>query len=608
MPYVDDLIAQGEQSLEIFNTPPKDAIQIVSKEIAESQFPGVKLYDSENIKYFPFKLCHSYPAVNARGRTFMPKVLQNSFASLNDQLVDMNHMLKDNEFPSDRIVGCVKATAFTPPADIKTELASLDSIQPVPVRGLGVLFLRAQGVREIVEQHESGKVTYGISMECGHKWKDAILSYRGEFIPLMDAELAMRDCIQKDQIKPFKGHNFAACLGGIEGKVDFWGCAITASPADENADILNFFSAQSKEAASKSVFYMPMRAYGTKELEIAHLTVDKKLSQEVASINVIGETEPDELDGHVHLILSDLTILPSNGHVHCLRSYSLSRGTNPTLTGITDTHYTYPPRNDAGGYSPDPIVHMHLVNLPLKGKLKGQEVEEINTVNIEVANMSKTLQELSASMKTLLDSKTKADNDAAKSVIDKEIAATLGELVNTINQGNTEKERESHIEQLIKDGKIVRKEVADSLVTQAVTAAVEEEKKKHEAEVKAAQIRQARIEKCITAGIDLDTEFVDIKGDDGKPLTLRHKLENHGIDESGDRNFNMDFALWQELFKEEETPAATTEAVATAATGEAANKNKRKILSTVAGGKGKEVAAKPTNGRMVGKSRFAKLS
>jgi hypothetical protein len=614
MPYIDDMISSTEKHGELFSEP-IGKLNHLSTEVASKMFSDVKLHDSENIFYFPFKLCHSFPQVNKRGRTFSPNVLANSFASLTDQLIDYEHCLESNGLGADRIIGHVKAAQFTLPKKYKSdEIASIAS--PLAVTGLAAMFLRATGVKEALEDHINGNASWDMSMECGHSWKDAVFSYQDEFIPVKDAEIAMRNCITPDAVKPYKGKKLSVFLGGMDGEVDFWGVGFTRTPADNLAtsDILYFIGGQNKEVSSsksKKSFFMPLRRFSNIDLEVASSSVDKKIT-ELASISIIGETDPDASDGHTHYILSDLSILPADSsvfgsHMHYSRGFHVSRGSNPSVTGVTDSCNSPSVYNENGecinrGTNK---VHVHTVNIKLKGKYKSDttldDVEDEEELTIsEVSSMKKKLNELLNELNSTVSSLTAAKTDEARNAITLEIASKQKEIAEINSKESSEAEKKSFLDEQLNSGKIISKEKADDMVAQAVKEAEE----KHKKELEAEKIRQARLEKCREYNIDLDTKYDGIMADDGTEMTFKKKLDLLGVDELGTKQFNMDLMAWKELFKETpvaanpEIPATPVQQAATqqnAVHSEAANtgiKKPKKVLALAsAGGSASETAS-----------------
>lgn len=556
MPYVDDLMASGLKARETFSATVEEALKQITYEEASLMFPDVKLNQSQHLSYFPFRFCHSLPSVNGRGRAFTPATLQNSFASMNDQLIDWEHYLESNGTgKNDRIIGHVKATRFEGPAKKKAagETASSGKLsnkeiagiteKPFPAIGLGALFLRAKGVDQAIDNHVNGTQKWKTSMECGHLWKDAWLLYRDELIPLSDAELGMKDCIKADHVLPYRSHELAVCLGGLDGKVDFWGLGFTTNPADSNADIFSFVAGHNQELASKKIFYMPFYGFHGTQLEVASKPVDKMV-EELASIGILGETDACDDDGHSHYVLSNLSVIPSGGHAHTLGGYSdgqvsISRGSNPTLTGVTDLHTAYHP-HDGSVSSGKSHSHRHMINIPLKGKYK-EDVTGSDVASLE-STLSKELEMKLTDVLAKLDLMVKTADPAKATdpTFIAEMANLRKEVAISVQEELSEEGKKTYLESQVKAGKILSKEAADQLVADAVKEAND----KAAAELKAQQTRHARLESLTKAGINLDAEFEGIKNAEGKQMTLRNRVEMIPTDEAGDALFGMDMPLW----------------------------------------------------------------
>lgn len=643
-------------------------------------FPGVQLNASKHLYYFPFKLCNSFPQRNMRGRMFLPQVLSNSFASLTDQLIDVDHMLDDNGTLSsgtERIVGFVKATNFLLPENYNfvpgaKVSAELNNIKPIPVYALGTLFSRARGVRQAVEKHLKGEESWKVSMECGHKWHDAYFYHRGEFIPISDAEIGMKDCVQPDSVKQFKGEELSVCLGGLNGRVDFWGCAVTRTPADPDAHILNFFAGTSPELASKKIFHLPFYSLNDSEFkEVANKSKDEteavdKAIKEISNVQVLGQTESTS-DGHSHFVLSNGIIVPENGHTHFVSQFLISRGTNPTYTGVTDTHHSRVKATGECACCGSSCVadcqcvefqHLHLINIPLKGKFKPDgsvETEQIDSLlssgNSEsedeaMAKASATVNELLAKIDGAVERLVKATTDTDKKGIEAEIASTRKEIAAITSQQETEESRQQWLNSLVEKGEYVSKEKADAAVVAATTTAKEDEKKKYDQQLKDQQIRNDRLQKLTALNFDLEQQFQGVTDKDGKPVTIKSRIDMIPTDDAGETQFKIEYQLLESLAKQSEQQAAAEQTAqaagqntGTSAAGagtpapqqgaagtDAANAvktgaqqpPKRKVLAVASAGTGAgsgttaEAANSGANGggngKQLGKHRFSKLS
>lgn len=554
-------------------------IELFDFEMAKNAFPEAKLCNSEHVAYFPFKLCHSIPRVNSRGRTFMPQVLQKSFHSLMDQCLDFEHELVDNNTTSrDRIIGHVKAVKFDGPVIEVSSAATLPK-EPMPVTGLGCLYKRATGVNDIISETQKNPQKWRVSMECYHNWEQAYLWYnRDTLININEAPADMLDCISIDFVKKYKGKELAVCIGGMDKEIAFLGAALTTNPADSDAHILGFVAGINRELSSRKNFFMPFRVFNgmAKEVASGSFTARDKIVEqtikELANIVAVGQTDAGGMDKHVHDVLSDGTIMPMNGHVHVIKTMHIMGGTGPMFSGVTDNVYEYAvgavsnTQNDRQG-----VVHNHTWNISLKKKAKGTNGTAASTPDMSsVGNYSQA--DLASAIVTIGENEMKlqelmavlAKEMASAGAAEKpdEVKASLGrinELANKLDKMNAEEEfksrLESEIEARLKAGTMITKEKADETI-KAMQAVADE---KLEVEKKRLEVIAARRNKCLTAGVNLDFEFDGVTNAEGKPVKVIDRLESFGCDDSGNREFDYNFALWKKIAEqgvEEERRAA----------------------------------------------------
>lgn len=566
MPYTfDDFLATSPSSNELFSGEVADMRSITIAD-AKAMFPGTPIKESSNLAWFPFKLCHSLPTVNLRGRCFTAPVLQRSFASLNNQLVNLDHQLEAN-FPGsdDLVVGAVNAVLFNAgEVASATELADIPS-QPMPVVGLGSIFRRTRRGQKIVEQGEKGEVKWCVSMECGHNWSQAHFLYEGKFIPVTEADPEMLACIKTDHVLPYKNKKLAVALGGLNGSVDFWGLGLTLTPAEATADVMGFVTGQSRDLASRKIFYMPLESFSAKSLEVANKLVDEKV-KELAAITVIGETQPDTDDQHKHQILSNLSVLPHKGHQHRLTDFSISRGTKPTLTGVTSEHYH---RVESGTGSHE-HVHSHMVNVPLVGKFTGAASTDVTDTggvtgagtvvpppaNADLANlilssstllpsgdarMTRPLADITGELNKKIAGLLICTVEGDRNSLSREIASLNTELASVTREGEVKASNEAYVAKLITDKKLVTREQANTEIEAA--------EKKKEAEAKdrerIALLKTARLDKIREASINPEAPIPGVNGADGKPLTVAGYVTDLPFDDSGERAFTISFQGWK---------------------------------------------------------------
>lgn len=603
----DAFLEENSNSLELF-TSEVGAIEVVPVEKARDLFPNVVLSESPHLSYFPYKLCHSLPKVNLRQRCFTGKVLQNSFASAVDQLLNIDHMILDNGISTeDKICGHIKAVRVGLGKELASEMA-ICPIEPIPVIALGCLFNRAKGIKSIIENHNKGKEQWKVSMECDHDWRDAYLRYDGKYIPIKDADPGMLQCIKRDRVLPFKDRELAVCLGGLEGNVTFWGAGLTKTPADKDAAIMHFIAAGSREVASRTKhFYMPFQMFeNVPDFEIA-----SKI-EEMASISVLGETDPSE-DGHTHMVLSDMTIMPTTGHDHMVKTMQVKTGTKPEITGITCTHCDRMMSSDGSGMMQESVsVHAHTFSLNLKGKKapaetdSGDGLPEMDSASLEdIMTLKEMLKQLNESIASL----GKATTDADRNRVLGEIADVQKDILTLENQTSVQERVEAEVKTKLEAGTLLRKEDVDKLVADKVAEATKAIKDEADAKALEVQKRTERAQKLIEAGISAKYELEGLTDAEGKPMTIESYLPTLPVDASGDTQFTINLNAWKQardLQAEKEKKDAEAQQQAlngkAADAASAANKPKPSIVLTPGGAPagdangshGKEVATAPT--------------
>lgn len=579
----DAFLEDNSNSLELF-TSEVGSIEVVPVEKARGLFPNVVLSDSPHLSYFPYKLCHSLPKVNLRQRCFTGKVLQNSFASAVDQLLNIDHMILDNGISTeDKICGHIKAVRVGLGKELASEIA-ICPVEPIPVIALGCLFNRAKGIRSIIENHNKGKEQWKVSMECDHDWRDAYLRYDGKYIPIKDADPGMLQCIKRDRVLPFKDRELAVCLGGLEGNVTFWGAGLTKTPADKDAAIMHFIAAGSREVASKTKhFYMPFQMFeNVPDFEIA-----SKI-EEMASVSILGETDP--ADGHVHTVLSDMTIMPANGHDHSIKTMQVKPGTNPDITGVTISHYS---RVMTGDGMSQENVHAHTFSLKLKGKKAPAEptsddgLPEMDSASLEdIMTLKEMLKQLNDSIANL----GKATTDADRTRVLGEIADVQKDIITLENQTSVQERIDAEVKAKLEAGTLLRKEDVDKLIADKVTEATNTIKAEADAKALEVQKRTERAQKLVEAGISAKYELEGLSDAEGKPMTIESYLPTLPVDASGDTQFTINLNAWKQardLQAEKEKKEAEQQQQALngkqADAASAANKPKPSIVLTPGG-------------------------
>lgn len=583
-------------------------------------FPKTEFSESQHLIYVPVRMCNSLPNVNLRGRCFTPRVMANSCASAIHGLVDLEHELVCNKNSKhDNICGHICGVSYGDQNfqwKSRTELASENDLEldvipvnPIPLYALMALYMRHTAVPGLVSNYANGNMVWGTSMECGHDWSDAHFYYRGDFIPVKDAEPGMRECMQKRSVRDYKGHPLAIAVGGKEGQVDYFGLAVTSSPADKSSDVLGMFAGSSMELASmRHQTFLPTRFFKVPVEGIMSLSgmdteiASKKIGEEVdrvvdtmfvelAKITVLGSTDPDEIDGHVHDVLSDGMVVPKNGHGHSLSTYNITPGRKPTLTGHTDTHHEY--RRSSDGES-KPHVHLHHVEIDLSKKNSGgkkgmatppADSSSTPTSYASMESFSSLLGPVGSSpedglppenVMALKDILLKLDkaigistgNPGSGGTKDTELASVLTEVSQEIRKDLSEESFNTRLKtelaNMVATGELVSKEDAEK----AANAAAAKAKLEGEETAAKEKRRVARVQKLIGIGVAMDGYLPG--GDDSK--TIQQIVDGISLDDQGDAMFTVFFTSVQALASAEKLKAEAASTQATQAQRDAAAK------------------------------------
>lgn len=557
-----------------------------------SLFPGQRLSTSESVIYFTAAMCHSISMKNpigtrnARGRAFTAKTLANSHATASDNLVDIDHLLVANENSmSDHICGHIKSTSFGSGLINSSDAASalFDEDASIPMYALCALYLRHAKIPGIIENYLSGKESWSVSMECGHRWDQSALLYENEIIPVVDAEEGLLRCIKKDGMLQYKGKDVTLLLGGENGSVNFWGLGLTMFPADPNANIYTLFAGTPFEVACEgSKHSMPIKVAslghgmaGKNKHDVYAEVASKVINpfvNDLAAITVIGITDPAE-DGHVHEILSNGLTKQVNGHYHRASDYSLTTGTKPSFSGVTDHHY-HPVRNEAGDYIGE-NSHFHTFDISLKTSSKKSNGDS-DPADPELANEAGMLDssileseiesqvlltgdcEMDELLKLLQRAKNGASGDAAS-------VSILNEIEKKISDIASEKEIASKISSAIASqvdaGELISKEDHEKALAEAEARVRKELEDKAAEEQRIAGIKQSRLEQVTAIGVNPQYAI------DGEK-TVAQFLDDISFDDSGDRAFSVFTASLRALAASQQQQQAQEQQA------EAANKNK----------------------------------
>jgi hypothetical protein len=254
-------------------------------------------------------------------------------------------------------------------------------------------------------------------------------------------------------------------------------------------------------------------------------------------------------DGHTHPILSDMTIMPVDGHSHYVKSMDIELDT-PSVQGVTGTHVAY----DGSSY----IEHAHTFQLGAKMRSdKGAKLkkEDGPMKRIDVA---KYLREKADSFKDT-DEELAKEFTAKADAIEKEVAAEDTETVIAARIASGDLVPKAKVEASIVDAKTAGKKELEAEI--AAKAKSEQEK---------ADALKNRTEKVKASGIDL--AFVL-----GKDKTIQSVVASMPVGADGDKMFEERLEEWTALKR------ATGQASATGNDG----KGKEAILAGGAAAKSK---------------------
>lgn len=547
-------------------------------------FPEEKLVKDGSVAYLPVKMCHSLgrspqgklAGRNKRGRGFLPKVITRSAETARDSLVNYDHNLAHNgNGTEDMVLGHIRTARFDPENLLAREMAAespgkIPSVS-APLYALTALFLRHSLVPGILKDHLSGKA-WMTSMECSHHWNEACFLYENELIPIQDAESGMRECVELNRVRNFQDKLLTVCLGGEVGSVNYWGLGMTQQPADDGAEVLSILTASPMEFAnasgnSKKKIFLPLRlgkfSSQEKDLELAHTAVDKEVEhvfQEMASVEILGQTAPAP-DGHAHDVLTDGTILPSQNHDHSLVNYGIVKATTPRFTGRTNTHYFYPPPVRSGdgmgmviSEGGPAVVHMHTLNIPLRGKGKSSG-DSGDTSSEEMASfLDSVTPEGYMELKKMLDSlnsiseKLSSGNSTGGTPADnKGLAAEVASIRKELQEGALKEMIDDAVKKEIAnqvtEGTLVPKAKVEEIKTAAVTEAVTAEQTKNAAETKKKELQAGRLKAIEELGIDMESKPYE----DNADLTVKNRLEEIALDESGEKEWKTEFRFLKAL-------------------------------------------------------------
>ena len=512
---------------------PEDAIEL---------FPELADVKNPNVIYAPVEMCHSLPFVNQRGRCFTHDTLKRSVELVGDNLINFDHEISDNGFTDqERICGHLKGA----------RIGEKNENNEYPMYALATLYRRHPEVKKMANEHTSGNLWY-VSMECGHDILKSHFYYEDEFIPVKEAASDMLRCVEEGRIKNYKGKKLSLAVGGKDGVANFWGMALTKTPADEGSNILSMFAASPREVASNSRknFFFPIKISSSVKNGKNAEELNDNLLREAASIQVIGKT--DESAGHSHEVLSDGTILPENNHNHYIKSFVVSPGTKPTFSASLSEYDEYNVTDDYERKLRSSHSHKLLIDLKPKktkkseGNVNGNDDSILRDYGSIVNNkqegeeMSKFLDQLRASVSQI----SEIANALKPKEEDEDKVKTALKLVKEIEELDLDKAIANavaeEIDEKIEGGEFVKKEDHEKMLEEAR----EEVKNKINLENEKEKMKSKRIEDVKGAGIDL--EFV-VEEDGDEKVTIQDMINSIPLDEDGEKFFKRNLSIWKKL-------------------------------------------------------------
>ena len=191
---------------------------------------------SKDKAYIEFVLMHSYPSINGNGATLMPKVIQNSLDSLINSPLDIDHELEGVWFwekgDDNRIIGSIVGAKLSP--EYKEDFVPTNGYEVVLT---AVLWKRLSDVKGIIQDIIDDTAEWKASFEIApYSVKDQIsYIWNGQIFNENEISVEMKDAFEWGY--NHEGSPVAVAFGGEDGQIDFYGAALTLTPADINTKI-----------------------------------------------------------------------------------------------------------------------------------------------------------------------------------------------------------------------------------------------------------------------------------------------------------------------------------------------------------------------------------
>ena len=261
---------------------------------------GGQTFTADSTKaYFDFTLSHGFPVITSDRTAIHPAVVQRSYLSMLHQVLNLGHAMRayDPEtIPRDRILGCVVAVEYPPMPYGGWKLQS-DPEKTPGIRGVAVVYKKAEGAATILGQHLGGRQTWTVSMETLYDLSDS-----GLLVGLNDplgkdmagpedaraigwgystfdaAPAALLDAWDMDKSiikRSYSKRPVVALLGGLAGTVHYAGVGLTRMGKEPTASIGQFLASEAEEALRED----------EEGIELAHAGLD--LLEKTFNVSVV---------------------------------------------------------------------------------------------------------------------------------------------------------------------------------------------------------------------------------------------------------------------------------------------------------------------------------
>ena len=220
--------------------------------------------------YIEFYLAHALPVITCDQTALHPQVVANSWPSLLNKVFNLGHLMVANDpehNARDRVLGTIVGVEFpaAPPGGWKVMASRLNA---PGIRAVAVVHRQAEGVEDVLRTHFSGKVRWTVSMEqeffvdretetipvdSGFLVKDApatldefrqstpedLSQFDWTYVPCAAAPDDLMRCftVNTTKCEKYRGRQTVLLFGGLEGRVQFKGTALTPLGKESEARV-----------------------------------------------------------------------------------------------------------------------------------------------------------------------------------------------------------------------------------------------------------------------------------------------------------------------------------------------------------------------------------